>query len=145
MTDNNTNSNSKKLEALCSEVFNVDDVPSADAARAENLSNNLDTSQLQKWASEKLIQAQAKALLLKARNKRIHQNNILGDVKDKASLTVQELRDWVKERLNHLSPSERSQVYCREFEKATEVDLLEMQQDLLALEQLSKNNSNDEL
>ena len=145
MTDNNSNSSSKKLKALCAEVFQVDNVPSVADARAENLSNNLDTSQLQKWASEKLVQARAKAILLKARNKRIYQNNILDDVKEKSSSTLQELRDWVKERLNHMSPSERAQVYCREFEKATEADLLEMQKDLLALEQLSEDNPNDEL
>ena len=145
MTDNNSNSSSKKLEALCSEVFKTDTIPSAEEARAENLANNLDTSNLVKWASDEQLKAKAKVLLLKARDKRIRQSSILSDVKSKANTTVQELRDWIKEQLNHLSPSERTQAYCREFEEASEADLLEMQKDILALTELSEDNSGDEL
>lgn len=144
MTDNNSNTSTNKLTALCSEVFDLDAIPSAEDAHVENLANGIDTSNLKKWATEQQIQTKAKAALVRAREQRIHKESIVKTVASNTPRKIEELKEWLINRLNGLSPSQRAQIYARDFENASEKDLLEMEQDLLSLERLSEKNSHDE-
>jgi len=69
MENPDSNTNREKINTLLSEVFKLNNIPTAEEAKEENKANGIDTSNLQKWAMEKLEQAKAEADLEKKTNK----------------------------------------------------------------------------
>jgi len=144
MSDQDSSTSQQKIEALNSEVFDIKNIPTSKEAAEENKAKGLDTTNLKQWALQQHTQATAKVKLEKVKQQRLAQETQIKGMASQPVPGIEDLKSWLLDRLHSLAPNERAQVYCRDFETATEEDLIQMREDILALEKLSDQDSQNE-
>lgn len=139
MNGKNKRTESDMVEDLSALVYETDEFPTLEKARAILAEEGIDTTSLKSWASEKLKGAKARHRLAEARIRRLAWEDRIAAVRRGIVGPVSELRDKVLERIRILGESdpEAAQVYCRKFEEIPEADLEDLDMELSLLDELA--------
>lgn len=139
MNGKNKRTESDMVEELSALVYETDEFPSLEKARAILTEEGIDTASLKSWVSEKLKGAQARQRLAAARAKRLAWEDRIEALRRGVVGPVASLRDKVLEKIRILGEADpdAAQVYCRKFEEIPDADLEDLDTELSLLDQLA--------
>lgn len=143
MNESNERTGTDMIEDLSALVFDTDAFPSSKQAKEILVEEEIDTTELKTWASEKLKGVRARQRLAAAREKRLALESRLDSLKKEISGAAAAVRQSILERIQVLGASdpEAAQIYCRKFEEIPDSDLPDLDAELSLLAAMEDESS----
>ena len=131
------------LADLSAFAFETDSLPSEQEAEKALREENIDTTELKAWVSERLCGAKARQKLKKAQAKRFSLSARLNELQANVPNSASDLRKRVLDKLQVLANSspQVAQIYCRKFEETPDEDLPDLEAEITMLDDWDNEES----